>query len=210
MQLLKFLSLERFEAYRQTSQETESMLLARYLWNIALCEACYPLLSLFEVALRNAIDHTLLPVYGEVWLSENSSILKSLEKNEILKHKNKLGVEKASNRNQLIGFLTLGFWTGLFRKEYAPLWHAQLKAIFPHMLAKQRTPQHIQFRLSQVRYFRNRVFHHEPIWHWPNLLEKHEEIIEALNWLSPLLNEPLKRLDRFIDIYEKGTEKYLY
>ncbi len=109
MSLLKFLSLERIESYRRVASDSEGLLLARYLWNIALCEACYPTLSLFEVALRNAVDHALVPVYGHVWLSETSSMLKPTEKAEILKNKLKLNPAYADNRNQLIVSLTLGF-----------------------------------------------------------------------------------------------------
>ncbi len=104
--------------------------------------------------------------------------------------------------------LTLGFWTGLFRKEYAPLWHSHIKGVFPCLVARDRTPQFVFRRLTKIRLFRNRVFHHEPIWHWPNLLQQYQEIKETIEWLSPELKEPLSRLDRFKQVYEEGFNAY--
>src|ERR1700737_2649250 len=106
MLLLKFLSLERIENYRRLTSDPEKLLLARYLWNIALCEACYPALSLFEVALRNAVDHTLTTNYGTNWLSKFSTLLKEREKTEIENRKSKLHPSRSDDRNQLIVSLT--------------------------------------------------------------------------------------------------------
>ena len=39
-------------------------------------------------------------------------------------------------------------------------------------------------RLNAIRRFRNRVAHHEPIFHRP-LEELHEEIMETIGWMCP-------------------------
>jgi hypothetical protein len=139
-------------------------------------------------------------------------VLKLPECTEIRNAKNRIHTSKKqtksidNNHSRIIATLTLGFWTSLFRNEYAPLWHKHLKELFPNLLSKHRTPKYIFEKLRSVRDFRNRVFHHEPIWHWRNLLDRYQEVIDALCWLSPVLKISLNELDRFGDIYNKGRE----
>lgn len=213
--LFSFLSQDRIESYRKTPLDSHEILLTRYLWNIALCEACYPALSLLEVALRNQIDKIFVKALGNTWLQENSKFLKLTERAEIEKVKTRINYSKKSknlnnNNSELISTLTLGFWASLFRNEYAPLWHKHLKFLFPHLIARHRTPKFIFKQLRQIRDFRNRVFHHEPIWHWKNLLNRYQEILTVLDWLSPILKKSLIELERFQIVYEKGINLLSY
>lgn len=206
--VFRFLSQDRIQSYYKHPKDTHETLLGRYFWNISLCEACYPALSLLEVTLRNQIDDVLSTTIGTNWLHENSKILKSAECVEIEKAKNRIVKKKlktnSNYHSELIATLTLGFWTSLFRNEYAPLWHKHLKTLFPYLLARYRTPKYIFEQLRHIRDFRNRVFHHEPIWHWQNLLERYKEIVFTLSWFSPTLKKALGQVDRFETIYKKG------
>jgi hypothetical protein len=56
--------------------------IARYLWNVDLCEALYPILHLFEVSLRNAMDWSLKERVGPNWL-EGSHILLDNERQKV-------------------------------------------------------------------------------------------------------------------------------
>lgn len=52
------LAVERLDAYRQDQAEPR-VALARYLWNMALCESLYSPLQMVEIALRNALQRSL-------------------------------------------------------------------------------------------------------------------------------------------------------
>ncbi len=52
------LASERLDAYRQDGVPSATTL-ARYLWNMALCESLYSPLQMAEIALRNSLHHFL-------------------------------------------------------------------------------------------------------------------------------------------------------
>jgi hypothetical protein len=52
------LATERLGVYRQDNA-SHAIALARYLWNMALCETLYSPLQIVEIALRNAIHSAL-------------------------------------------------------------------------------------------------------------------------------------------------------
>ena len=57
-QIQAVLAVERLEAYRLDQAEPQ-IALARYLWNMALCESLYSPLQMAEIALRNALQRSL-------------------------------------------------------------------------------------------------------------------------------------------------------
>lgn len=57
-QIQPALAVERLDAYRQDQAEPR-VALARYLWNMALCESLYSPLQMVEIALRNALQRSL-------------------------------------------------------------------------------------------------------------------------------------------------------
>ncbi len=55
------LSVERLGAYGQDGAD-QCTVLARYLWNMALCETLYSSLQLCEIGLRNSLHRALTTV----------------------------------------------------------------------------------------------------------------------------------------------------
>ena len=51
----------------------------------------------------------------------------------------------------------------------------------PRRIRNRNTILH---RLEAIRRFRNRVFHHEPIWKKPYLQRWHGQIIETIGWVD--------------------------
>jgi|GEM_PF-3516013 hypothetical protein len=51
------LSVERLSSYGRLDAATPETILARYLWNLAICESLYSPVQLCEVSLRNQIFH---------------------------------------------------------------------------------------------------------------------------------------------------------
>lgn len=121
-------------AFRATAGEPDSTALARCLFNVALCEALYPVLHHLEVALRNSLDGVItahypastagvpgpdgLPLTGS-WLDATPGLLGPWESMEIQRVKKKLCAEgKALTPHRLIAGLSLGFWANLFTRAY--------------------------------------------------------------------------------------------
>jgi len=158
------ISLERIEAYRLEEDADELDAVARYLWNIALCEALYPCLQSFEVALRNAVHACMARRYGAAWFQAVQP-LRRLEQGKVDDAENSLRNQgKPIESGRIVAELTLGFWTGLFVHEYdraivIPLMQSGFRK-FPTALRNRRT---LYERFEDVRYLRNRVFHYEPI-----------------------------------------------
>jgi len=62
--------------------------------------------------------------------------------------------------------------------------------------------------MSAIRRLRNRVFHHEPIWHWQNLLQQHQDMLEAISWLDRAIADTVLLFDRFPTVYVQGSTPY--
>ena len=62
--LQMIVSVDRLAPYCQPSDQDNLDVAARYLWNIALCEALYPVLQAQEIALRNTLHNEISKLYG--------------------------------------------------------------------------------------------------------------------------------------------------
>lgn len=161
--LLSALSHERMSGYRDRLHDSgNNNLLAHYVWNMALSESLYPALQVLEITLRNAIHREAGQHFGRPdWYSDS-----------IIHAKDRDAVSKAEKT--LIGM----------RRPLAPYRIiAELKPCFPYMPRHQRTRKNLSARFEKIRRLRNRVFHHEPIWHWQNLADQHQGILEAIAWI---------------------------
>lgn len=208
--LSDLLSEPRLKAYGW-GQVDESLVIARYKWNLALSEALYPSLSLLEVGLRNRMDTALTHLNGTEWLHENSNYwvrtpwmqskgLPNPEQDAILKTKQKLIRDNGGwSRPKLVAELNFGFWTNLFKSHYHPtIWQRKekpMRLVFPEnpkVSAKQAYEA-----LNRVRTLRNRIAHHEAIWNKPALQEDYQTIFFLLSSLSQPLKTIASDLDRF-------------
>ena len=88
-------------------------------------------------------------------------------------------------------------------------WRKLLSAVFPNAPAYLRKRDEIHARLDRIRRLRNRVFHHEPIWHLRDLPEQHRLILETIGWISPAMLAMTGLLDRFDNVYTGGTQPYV-
>ena len=51
-------------------------------------------------------------------------------------------------------------------------------------------------------------FHHEPVWHLPDLEQQHQQILETIGWISPAMLAMTRLLDRFPSVYTRGAQPY--
>jgi len=207
------LSDQRIDAYRQSTTDTDIDLLECYLWNIAICEALYPTLQNIEIALRNNINDAIRSsCKNPHWLTDQN-FLDAQQRHAVsfvIKKAKETG--KTLNTGQIIAELTFGFWTGLFDKKYGTvLWNRKdlIRSAFPNMPNDIRTRQTLSKRFTEIRIFRNRVFHHEPIWSKNKLGQQYEDLVEALGWLNhDLRNTNQLVYDRFLLVYRQGSKPY--
>lgn len=199
------ISARRLSTY-PTSDPLETY--GTYAGNIELCESLYPALHCVEVALRNSIHYAAAQEFGdESWFMrqlkpEESAVFRKAE--QILKKQN----IKLEAENFLPEF-SFGFWVNLFARRYEQvLWPKLLPPVFPHMPNSARTRRKVYQRLIEIHTLRNRVFHHEPVWHWPDLPEQHSRILETVGWVSPAMRRFLEAIDRFSQVHSAGAPGY--
>lgn len=199
----------RLESYRPINGSDDQML-SNYLWNVALCEALYPALNVFEIALRNAIHTAATAQFGtDLWF-DIPNLLKRWQPGEI--GEARIAIARRGRQitaDRIVAELKCGFWTTILSRDYhGDLWNlnnaAPLAVAFPHARGPLFRRQLIHARVNDLRIFRNRVFHYEPIWNHPNLARKYEEILEAINWISPPAVGVLSLIDRFPLVHQRG------
>ncbi len=201
------LAPERLVPYLNHSGGDRDRAVALYLWNIALCESLYPLLNLSEITLRNRFHQVLsqhfqrLDWYDDAWLDQRDA-------SKVLEAKQKIARHRLSpTPGRVVAELTFGFWTSLLDVRYERsrvLWPAMAPKIFSNAPRKLRTRKDQSPYAAQLRTLRNRVFHHEPVWHWPNLPALVRESKTWLLWLNPDIARLHSLLDRFHSIHAAG------
>ncbi|WGV28208.1 Abi family protein [Halotia branconii] len=210
------ISPKRLEAYRSSSSDKELDLLSTYLWNIGLCEAFYPVLHSFEIALRNNLHQAISRLFYEDWLDKIDSQILQPEGIQSVK----TAIKSLNKKNQsistgnLISELNLGFWVSLSyaRYEGKDKLYPRLfkdKEFLPHLPKSRRTRSTLSRTFTSINQLRNQIFHHNPVWNKSNLREEYDNALEAIQWISPILYETTKHLSRFPDVYAQGRAFYV-
>jgi hypothetical protein len=195
------LSSPRLAAYRAPGED-DRVALARYVWNLQLCEAFYPAFHLLEVSLRNSLDAAITARSGtDHWYTPEAAILDAAEAREVEKVRAQLrGTHggREPHPGQVVAGLMFGFWTSLFKRSYEHqqrLWPHILRDVLPGMPRTSRKRSVAAGRFHDLRQARNRIFHHEPIWNRdPARLRL--ELFEAITWVSPASRALVDQIDR--------------
>jgi len=70
-----------------------------------------------------------------------------------------------------------------------------------------RTRSQIFHRFNDIKDFRNRVSHHEPIWD-RDLESAHRRVLDTLGWINMGLANAIRGLSPFDEVLEKGPSGY--
>jgi hypothetical protein len=206
------LSVERLGSYGQRDQADQCTILARYLWNMAVCESLYSPLQLCEVGLRNAIHQRLTELYGPAWYESPDFSITDWGRYEVEKAKAKLiGQNVQSSPASIVAELQFGFWTHLFQDHYesrTDFLPRSIKHVFLNLPKSQHNRKQIKRTLDDIRDLRNKVFHHERVVHWTDLKDKHQIMLEVIRWTGSELHELAVTLDRFTPIYSAGIDPW--
>lgn len=205
------LSVERFEAYCRPGEGTVPAL-ARYIWNVQLCESLYPTLNCVEVGVRNAVHGALTAEYGAAWYDE-PGLLQQQELDSIAEARRKLTeAGRPDSPGRIVSELSFGFWTRvLSRRYYSPNaehlkpWPRLTRRAFAHVPNKQRFHTQLAAWLNEIRTLRNRASHHEPIWHYRDLNDQYQRAKNMASWLAPAVAMSMEHIDRFPTVLRDGS-----
>ena len=121
-EFIDIISDARLKSYQLSQDEDFSALLERYIYNIKVSEAFYPILSILEIALRNKIHKAIDTLIKPNWLLlelKSQDMLSYNEREILLVAANKLKYKnKRTTEGALISELSLGFWVNLCKKSY--------------------------------------------------------------------------------------------
>lgn len=213
-QIRAAISAERLDPYG--SGRGTRTAVQNYLWNMALCSALYPVLSLLEVTLRNSMDEAIsarYPVSGysrvNSWLDRVPAVLHPNDQRAVDEAIQRLvSRDEPLRHGKVVAEMTFGFWTALFDVRYEQgqvFWPPLLQRVFPHIPRSSRRRKFISPKLNRLRHLRNRVFHYEPIWHWSDLHQQHDEAIEIIRWISPAAAATLSEINQFPAVHRSAA-----
>ena len=211
MDIEQFLSKERLKGYKLNENDSEDLVLKRYLWNLELCSVFYVPLHVFEISFRNYLYYAIAERYGNEWLTQPNMLAPYDETSVIDAVKQLKKRNESTAPGKIIAELTLGFWASLLHRKYisslpsvpthALFWPLCLKKAFPYIDQSKRNLRYISVRVEDIRRFRNRIFHHEPIWKM-NLVRINQELKEAISWFYSDYDKVIT-IDRVNEILNK-------
>ncbi|MEA5401465.1 hypothetical protein VB776_00970 [Arcicella sp. DC2W] len=197
----KFLSRPRFNRYLNATANNTHQAKKLYNANIRLAQAFHPILSQFEVVLRNSLNIVLTNHFADVdWIIN--------QKNGFMRHQSlrqshyflKKSVQKTENKlmargipitsGKIISDQTFGFWVAFFLSHHYSLVHGQSIHIFPNKPSAENRAS-IYDKLDNIKNFRNRVNHCEPLcFSGPNLdcsfaLDIKCKLYNLVEWIDP-------------------------
>lgn len=212
----KSVTQERLKRYRPAG-EADLTVAATYFWNVQLCEALYPSLHSVEVVIRNAVHATLTDRFGRDDWYHVPQLLQRNEASAIQAAETTIKQSKKQlTPDRVIAGVTFGFWTSIFQSPYgqkptsSQIWgpanNSLLPKVFPFAPNPTRTKRKdICARLDEIRKLRNRAYHCECIFDDPELLEKHQRILEVIGWINPSVSHAVIGFDRFDAVYQSGA-----
>ena len=201
-------SSERLEKYKDKHKPLDHITtVSNYAWNVAIAESFYPALHFFEIALRNAIHQGATQAFKrEDWYNV-PNLLEQKQQGELDRVKNQLIFDhKVVNAPNIIASLTFGFWTSLFTAPYDQKFFIKVSSLaFPNMANAKRVRKTFSGPLQDIRKFRNRVMHYEPIWTLRDLSRKHDTIYKIISYINKEKIIILRSVDRFPSLYRNGS-----
>lgn len=157
----------RLNKYRKACGGNAHKALTLYRHNVKLCQKFYGVLNVFEIVLRNAINNHYTKVFNDAdWIFhqlQNGGMLEyAPQRKDTLNEINDMVSKGKYTPDKVVSSVSFGFWTYMFTKVPFRLGNQSLLQIFPNR--QVGLGQKAIFKeLQQIKQFRNRIAHHEPI-----------------------------------------------
>lgn len=188
-----------------------------YYANARVAQSFQPLLSFFEVILRNQLHYALAAHFNDVqWLinqktgfMSDSSLTHTVKKtgkvtvNDFLKkeversERTLIGKKRNVTAGRVIAELNLGFWNSLYETHH----YALLKGVPCQIFKSLPTGygrKEVNNAIQEIRTLRNRVSHNEPlcfsnkVYDMTYAKEMYGKINDFLSWINPDIMISLK------------------
>lgn len=207
----RYLSRPRYNRYLSATANNKNRAQRLYNANIRLAQAFHPLLSQFEVVLRNSLNSVLAAHFADNdWIINQKN---GFMKDNTLKHSHyflKTCVQKTEGKLQrrgipitsgkIISDQTFGFWLAFFLSHHYSLVGGQPIHVFHHKPANENRAS-INDKLDKIKDFRNRVNHCEPICFvghnidCSEALQIRRTIYTLIEWIDPNLIPFFENID---------------
>ncbi len=214
------ISTSRIDRYLVAANQNNRKAERLYKANLKIAQSFYPLLNTLEVVLRNGINTTLEKYFADPdWIINQQTgfmihpSLRHLDKrtgkiitNEYLKKEVAKAEKKIKNSGRtvtsgkIIAEQTLGFWTEFFEVYHYKILKGRPIQLFRNLPSGYGRKE-ISDALYDIRVFRNRVYHNEPIIFKGKLFDLsecehiHANILNIIDWIDPNLKIWIKDID---------------
>ena len=214
----KIYSYSRISRYLKAAKGNKKKAQEMYYANARIARSFQPLISFFEVILRNQLHYAIASHYGDVqWLINQKTGFMSAPS---LTHKNKKTgnlvvndflkreIEKAEKTlmdkghnvtaGRVIAELNFGFWNSLYETHHYALLNGVPGTIFcdlPTGIGRKKINQRIQL----IRKMRNRISHNEPLcfknksFDLTYVSEMYEIICDFMTWINPNIIQTIRK-----------------
>jgi hypothetical protein len=163
----------------------------RYHFNMELSGELNKAIHVFEVILRNSIvNEWNIFLNDTLWPSSKNRIPQSKKYQDILDDINKAQkrLRPNSSNDDLVAALTLGFWKKIFSSKFDVQNKKIVKKIFPNKDNWKNDLlvdlSDLQMNIEIVWKLRNRIAHHEPVFHRKTLNSEYDLIIEMIRLIN--------------------------
>jgi hypothetical protein len=218
-----FVSAPRLDRYLLATGNKKKRAVRLYKANLKISQAFLPILAILEVALRNRLNTMLTAHFSDPdWITNQKTafmIDPSLQRFDLRtrrlvpNHTLRQQVEKAERKlrnahvtittGKVISEQTFGFWTEFFERAHYRILLGRPIQIFTN-LPSGHGRQIAYDTLNNIRLFRNRLYHNEPICFNGNAIDFqkaqdiHQSIRDVFSWCDPELLLWIKDVDTVI------------
>lgn len=187
-QLPDIISEGRFSPYLRETGGVHLRALKLYRWNMLISAAFLFPIGATEVTLRNAIVDAVRLVYGEDSLFSNR-FLESIPDNSRLPR----AIQQYNDLDTVVTKLNLQFWGKMLGPPHdTNIWQAHFETVFPYAPTSASIVD-LCSKVEKLRYFRNDVAHHEPIWLQRDLVAELNRMDSIVRWRSPVKADWMKK-----------------
>ncbi|MEO7174864.1 MAG: hypothetical protein ABIV51_03425 [Saprospiraceae bacterium] len=207
----KYLSRPRYNRYLIATANNRNRANRLYNANIRLAQSFHPILSQFEVVFRNSLNILLSSHFTDPdWIiTEKTGFMRdnSLRNSHYFLRTCVQKSEKRLTRRgipitngKIISDQTFGFWLAFFLSHHYSLVGGQPIHIFAHKPTFENRAS-IYDKLDEIKNFRNRVNHCEPICFTGHIidcshaLDIRDKIYDLVSWIDPNLVPFFKNID---------------
>ena len=199
------ISKPRLTKYLQVSRGDIRKALQIYNWNTQLSQSLYFPLQYWEITLRNKLNNFLVFKYGQNWPISHVANRNFIGRDQkrVAEVVARLTVGPGTQRpttDQVVAELSAGFWVSQFTKKYDAHYNWRYNLPSRIFLNDQHLTRESAHRIClSLLGLRNRVAHHEPIFHL-DLLSHRDRLTSILRGMCLVTNNYVERKCSFAQV----------